>query len=150
MAPKSTQLDLRKDLDKARSTLLHRLSTLGVEWGKITGQKGRGTFREDWTLSWTPEMTISLVDNQVLGATIEAAATQKLRLDVAQTDSIRVLASCLSEAFAGDMPRVADDALTRLAYNSSRNEGVEDLLGALPEMANAIQYGSAAAWTLRV
>lgn len=143
VAPKSLQLDLRKDLDKARSTLLHRLTTLGVAWGKMTGQKGRGTFREDWTLSWAPEMTIALVDNQVLGASIETAATQKLRLEVSETESVRVLASCLSKSFAGDLPLVSDDALTRLAHQSSQNEGIEDLLGAMPEMANAIQYGSA-------
>jgi hypothetical protein len=49
---KRLDLDLRKELDRARSLLLHRLGSLGIEWGKLehthtTAQYRRGgTFHE--------------------------------------------------------------------------------------------------------
>jgi hypothetical protein len=45
------EFDLRKDNDRARSALLHRVALLGVSWGTtVAGANSRGTFRETWTL----------------------------------------------------------------------------------------------------
>ena len=47
-------LDLRKDTDLERSVFLHRLSLLGIQWGKQQYVAGKGTFKEQWRLQWDP------------------------------------------------------------------------------------------------
>ncbi|GMA86243.1 hypothetical protein GCM10025868_14930 [Angustibacter aerolatus] len=49
-------LDLRRESQRERSVLLHRLRLLGVPWG-TPADAGRttGTFKEGWTLRWRPE-----------------------------------------------------------------------------------------------
>src|ERR1019366_2951224 len=57
-------LDLRKDGDRSRSVLLHRLTTLGIGWGTVTTDqvRGSGTFHETWTLRWRPELAVAIID----------------------------------------------------------------------------------------
>ncbi|MFL6134802.1 MAG: DUF5682 family protein, partial [Nocardioidaceae bacterium] len=56
-------LDLRKESQRDRSVLLHRLRQLGVPWGN-PADVGRttGTFKEAWTLVWRPEFAVTLVE----------------------------------------------------------------------------------------
>ncbi len=72
-------LDLRKPLDLSRSHLLHRLRLLGVEWGVPGVSRGKGTFRETWTLCWQPEFDLALIERAALGTTVSGAATQQAR-----------------------------------------------------------------------
>ncbi|MFI6815024.1 DUF5682 family protein [Nonomuraea sp. NPDC050328] len=69
-------LDLRKPLDLDRSRLLHRLRLLGVEWGTPREARGKGTFRESWSLSWDPEFDLRLIELAALGVTVESAAVR--------------------------------------------------------------------------
>ncbi len=72
-------IDLRSESGLDRSTLLHRLTLLGVPWGKITDSgSSRGTFRERWTLRWEPEFAVRLVENLVYGPTIAQAAAGRI------------------------------------------------------------------------
>ncbi|MET8000536.1 DUF5682 family protein [Nonomuraea glycinis] len=72
-------LDLRKPLDLTRSHLLHRLRLLGVDWGVPGVSRGKGTFRETWTLCWQPEFDLALIERAALGTTVSGAATQYAR-----------------------------------------------------------------------
>ncbi|MGW4422927.1 DUF5682 family protein [Streptosporangium sp. NPDC004631] len=72
-------LDLRKPLDLERSRLLHRLRLLGVDWGTQRESRGKGTFRESWTLAWRPEFDIDLIEAGAWGTTVPAAATARVR-----------------------------------------------------------------------
>ncbi|GAA4229863.1 hypothetical protein FHR32_000034 [Streptosporangium album] len=91
-------LDLRKPLDLERSRLLHRLRLLGVEWGTPQESRGKGTFRESWTLTWRPEFDIDLIEAGAWGTTVPAAATARVR-DLA--DGGRVSDPAASRAGAG-------------------------------------------------
>ncbi|MBG0830998.1 hypothetical protein HS041_24880 [Planomonospora sp. ID67723] len=72
-------LDLRKPLDLGRSHLLHRLRLLGVGWGVPQQSRGKGTFRESWTLAWRPEFDIDLIEASAWGTTVPAAAAARVR-----------------------------------------------------------------------
>lgn len=72
-------LDLRRPLDLERSRLLHRLRLLGVGWGTQRESRGKGTFRESWTLAWRPEFDIDLIEAGAWGTTVPAAATARVR-----------------------------------------------------------------------
>ncbi|GLW96911.1 DUF5682 family protein [Microtetraspora sp. NBRC 16547] len=71
-------LDLRRTLDLDRSRLLHRLRLIGVPWGTPRETRGKGTFKESWTLEWRPEFDVSLIEAAVWGITVEAAATARV------------------------------------------------------------------------
>ncbi|MEU1026916.1 DUF5682 family protein, partial [Streptomyces sp. NPDC005904] len=69
------ELDLRKETDAARSTLLHRLRLLGIGWGEPAGSRGStGTFRETWRLRWQPELSVRVAEAGVWGTTVLGAA----------------------------------------------------------------------------
>ncbi|MFB9678856.1 DUF5682 family protein [Streptosporangium vulgare] len=72
-------LDLRKPLDLERSRLLHRLRLLGVSWGTPQESRGKGTFRESWSLAWRPEFDIDLIEASAWGTTVPAAAAARVR-----------------------------------------------------------------------
>ncbi|MEU0571749.1 DUF5682 family protein [Nonomuraea sp. NPDC005983] len=76
---RTLDLDLRKPLDLQRSHLLHRLRLLGVGWATQGESRGKGTFRETWTLSWQPEYDLTLIEAAALGMTVATAATQRAR-----------------------------------------------------------------------
>ncbi|WP_440100180.1 DUF5682 family protein [Streptosporangium sp. H16] len=72
-------LDLRKPLDLERSRLLHRLRLIGVDWGTPRESRGKGTFRESWSLAWRPEFDIDLIEAGAWGTTVPAAAAARVR-----------------------------------------------------------------------
>jgi hypothetical protein len=79
-------LDLREELGAKRSAFLHRLGRLGVELGEQEGgATGDGTtlFREKWRLGWSPKIETQLIEKNLYGDTIEAAAIAQLEEDVA-------------------------------------------------------------------
>ena len=62
-APRTIELDLRTPNGLRRSHLLHRLTALGVPWGRLEeGRGSSGTFRETWQLAWEPELAVRLVE----------------------------------------------------------------------------------------
>ena len=54
--PKEITLDLRRENDRERSRLLHRLNVLEVHWGEAVEARGLGTFKEAWRLEWQPSL----------------------------------------------------------------------------------------------
>ncbi|WP_256090539.1 DUF5682 family protein, partial [Actinacidiphila rubida] len=88
------ELDLRKDLDAARSRLLHRLRLLRIGWGEpAAGRNGHGTFREAWRLRWEPEAAIQVAEAGIWGTTVESAAS-------ARAEDLAVHATTLAEVTA--------------------------------------------------
>lgn len=71
-------LDLRENHDLQKSILLHRLNLLEINWGKTQHIYGKGTFKEEWSLKWTPEMIIMLLEKAPWGNEIETAANNYL------------------------------------------------------------------------
>jgi hypothetical protein len=83
------ELDKREELDARRSALLHRLGFLEVPIGKMleapTGDFNTGLiFREKWALRWSPKIEPALVEQNLYGDTIEAAALSRLQEQLAR------------------------------------------------------------------
>src|SRR5918995_4197230 len=73
-------LDLREENARARSEMLHRLRLLSIDWGEPRAASGKsGTFHELWALRWRPELSVALIEANVWGNTVEAAATSRVR-----------------------------------------------------------------------
>lgn len=143
---KEVLLDLREERARAKSELLHRLVLLDIPWG-IGGQRveGRGSFKESWTLAWSPELAVRVIDAARWGTTVEAAsrARTRARLD-AQDDLPALLEDTERLLWAGHgdlLPR----ALRRLDAAAAGVEDVVHLGDAVPALARLARYGDARA-----
>src|SRR6185503_8997405 len=76
---KELTFDLRREIDRERSRLLHRLNLLEVPWGSPTASRGQGTFKESFHLEWYPELALALIHAGRWGTTVDAAATAKAK-----------------------------------------------------------------------
>lgn len=78
-----SQTPVQEDMN--RSTFLHRLVFLGIDFAKKINQNQDGaTWRESWVLSWSPEVEIQVVESVLKGETIELAAAFLLKERLAE------------------------------------------------------------------
>ncbi|WP_141704131.1 DUF5682 family protein [Planobispora rosea] len=159
-------LDLRKPLDLDRSRLLHRLRLLGVGWGTLRESRGKGTFRESWTLVWRPEFDIDLIEASAWGTTVPAAAAARVR-DLAggggaaggpsggrgsgpggrggagQSGGVSLadLTGLVEKCLLADLPDALPYVLDALSARAALDSDVTHLMAALPAMVRAQRYG---------
>lgn len=81
-------LDLRKDHDRRVSVFLHRLVHLGVPLAKATDERVNAAtlFAERWALSFSPRVEEALIEKNLYGDTVEAAALAVLEEELAHDD----------------------------------------------------------------
>ena len=139
-------LDLRSDSGLFRSTLLHRLQALGVDWGRlIDAGKSRGTFRERWRLEWRPELAVSLVEHLVFGPTIDQAAGARLVEQMRATPGLAALAGLVRDALTAQLPAAAHEGVAALEKLAAQTSDCLALLQTLPPLAEIARYGQARA-----
>ena len=133
--------DLRKDTDRDRSRLLHRLTILGVAWGRPhRTTRGAGTFREGWQLCWRPELAIDVVAANVHGNTIDSAASQALRARAAAAD-LAELPALVEVAIVAFLPAALDVLLAALDEKAAGSSDVRLQMEALDPLARIARYG---------
>ncbi|MER8443995.1 DUF5682 family protein [Mesorhizobium sp. M1066] len=137
-------VDLRSESGLFRSTLLHRLSVLGVHWGKLTDSgRSRGTFRERWMLSWEPEYAVRLVENLVYGPTIEKAANGRLIQIIGAATSLDAMAALVQGAITANLSEASAAGLAALEERAARSSECLEILTSVPPLADIIRYGEA-------
>jgi hypothetical protein len=137
-------IDLRSESGLDRSTLLHRLTVLGVPWGTIADAgRSRGTFRERWVLRWEPEYAVRLVENLVYGPTIAQAAAARMRVDLDKAASLNALAELVLAVLTAQLPEAVARGLQRLEERAAHTGDCAELLAALPPLASILRYGEA-------
>src|SRR6266700_472221 len=137
-------VDLRSDSGLDRSTLLHRLTLLGVPWGKLTDAgRSRGTFRERWVLRWEPEFAVQLVENLVHGPTIALAAAARMRAEFSQATELKALADLVLAALTARLPDAVESGIALIEKRAAQTSDCAELLRALPPLANTVRYGQA-------
>jgi hypothetical protein len=140
---KSLDLDLRNDIDRGRSSLLHRLILLGVNWGTAQkGKTGKGTFHELWTLRWDPGLVVPLIVAGSLGNTIEQAAAAQLRKVAGETTELRVLVDLLDNALLADLGDAVTMLVRQIEAIAAVAQDVTLLMSTLPGLARVLRYGS--------
>ena len=139
---KPLDLDLRNDTDRARSHLLHRLHVLGIPWGKPEQVRGKsGTFHELWTLHWQPELAVALIEANVWGNTLDAAAGARLAHLADTSDDIAQLTKLLDAAILAALPEAIDRLLLRVRDQAAIAADVRRLMDALLPLARVARYG---------
>ncbi|WP_257461414.1 DUF5682 family protein [Archangium lipolyticum] len=138
------ELDLRKDMDRERSRLLHRLRLLDIPWGtpEEDPRSSTGTFRETWRLKWDPELAVRVVEASLFGNTVESAATSRVVTRAAEATELGTLTALLDAALLSELSAAIDTVLRHVQALSTRSADVPKLLEAFPSLAHAVRYGS--------
>ncbi|MDR2519288.1 MAG: DUF5682 family protein [Spirochaetaceae bacterium] len=150
---KNLELDLRENRkvqsekaafrDLERSVFLHRLAFLGIEFGTLESRRQDGaTWKENWTLCWTPEVEIRLVESVLFGDTVEAAAAYTLRDRLEKTQDVLEVAALVKTTCECRLSASILDALKKLQALSSMTENFSAAAKAAREMSFLTQYGS--------
>ncbi|MCA9805910.1 MAG: hypothetical protein KC777_28270, partial [Cyanobacteria bacterium HKST-UBA02] len=139
---KTLDLDLRKEIDRGRSLLLHRLDLLGVSWGIIKQAAGKsGTFHEYWSLRWSPEFAVSLIEASVWGRTVAQAATACACDSADKNAELAGLTSLLDRVLLADLPEAVDMVMGKVQAVAALASDVAHLMEALPPLARIARYG---------
>lgn len=135
-------LDLRKDVDLARSQLLHRLVLLDIPWGELKQASGKGTFKEMWRLQWQPEYVLKLIEASLWGVTIEEASQQFAQDKIHHSERLPDLTVWLDKVLLADLPVAVNAALQRLDTLAAVAGDAIELMRALPQLAQVLRYGT--------
>ena len=139
-------IDLRSDAGLFRSTLLHQLRILGIHWGQqLDAGRSRGTFRENWRLTWQPEYAIELIENLIYGSTIEQAATACLVEKLQNTQSLPQLGELIMDALTAQLSEAAEQGIQYLQEHAAQSSDCRSLLQTLAPLSNILRYGEARA-----
>ena len=136
-------LDLRKETDRGRSVLLHRLTLLGIDWGALSEDRvrGTGTFHETWTLAWRPELAVAIIDAAGWGTTVATAATAKISDVAASAGGLADVTAAVEQVLLADLPEALGPVLRALDAMAAAGSDVAQLMAAVPALARAVRYG---------
>lgn len=138
------RVDLRSEAGLLKSTLLHRLNILKINWGQLMeADTGRGTFRETWRIRWAPELSVALAEALVFGGTIEQASANAQTDRAGKTSSISELAEMVRQALIADLPDAAMTCIERLQAAAVQASEVTELMQAVPPLVRVLRYGTA-------
>ncbi len=102
-------LDLREEAPARQSVFFHRLVQLGVPLAKLpdVANDGAALFREQWKREWSPKVEAELIEKNLYGDSIEAAATALLDEELAK-EAGNAAATCdrLLRAVNMDLPGI--------------------------------------------
>ncbi len=137
------ELDLRKDADRARSGLLHRLNILDIPWGKMQRVYGKsGTFHEHWQVQWQVEFAIAIIEANIWGNSVEIAADASLRSKADTMQELPTLTSLFDLAILAALPHAIDHLLTTIQQRAAVSSDLRHLMDALPPLARVARYGN--------
>lgn len=129
-------------IDLHRSSFLHRLSVLEIPFAQKVAVKQEGTtWAERWTLQWSPEAEIAIVEAVLLGETIELATAVKFKQRLDTCTSVADASTVIRQACECGMSssiELARQTLQRLANDST---DFIALASAAYDLGLVIRYG---------
>lgn len=136
-------LDLRQPTDLKRSQLFHRLNLLNIPGATSTHAtvKSTGTFHEFWSLEWTPELDIKVIEASVWGNTVESAAVAFAQHIASEAQRLSEVTTLLQKAILSDLPQAVEAAIHRLYALASVTHDVAQLIEATPPLVETLRYG---------
>lgn len=145
------ELDLRENrrvkseeaafLDLRRSVFLSRLKLLGISFTRKQMTSREAVWAEHWVLQWTPEAEIEIVESTLLGETMEAAATYRIRELLESCTDIREAAKIIRSAWECGLPHAMEDARRTLQQLAVDTGNVPVIAGAARELSVLVRFG---------
>ena len=138
---KTLDLDLRKELDLARSRMLHRMNLLDIPWGTDRREGGgKGTFHEVWQLQWEPGLIVDIINAGSWGSTLVDAAV-RCTLERASRADLPELARLMDAALLADLKDAVGGLVRALEERAALTTDTLQLLRTLPELVRVARYG---------
>ena len=129
-------------LDLNRSSFLHRLRVLGVSFAKqVPTRQDSATWAEKWTLRWTPESEIELVEAVLLGETVELATAYKFKSRLEACTDVADAVSQVHDACQCGLMKSMDLARRRLQELAATSTEFTSLASAAWQLSLVIRYG---------
>lgn len=139
---KTLKLDLREDHDLQKSILLHRLQLLDIEWGTLETVSGKGTFKEEWTLRWYPELTIKLLEKAPWGNTVNEAAGKYLESTARKCTRLDEITPLAASAIPADLPTALAAVMQKMDELAASTSDISMLMDAFTPLAQVSRYGN--------
>ena len=147
------ELDLRENiraktersafLDLNRSFFLHRLRICGISFcEKLSRPQDGATWAEKWSLRWTPEAEIEIVEASLKGDTIKGAAESELNIRLQGAQGISDAAKSLSDAFECGLTDCVKTAVYYVQRQAAGCSSVTDTGKAVGELSSILRFGS--------
>ncbi len=134
-------LDIRKETDRSRSQLLHRLHLLSIPWGKQVRVSGKaGTFHEDWQLQWNVRFALAVIEANIWGNTIETAAGAYICDTASKQDNLPELTQLLHGTILAELPTAIEQLLVEIQQRAAVSADVQHLMDALVPLARVARY----------
>lgn len=129
-------------LDLNRSSFFHRLRVLGVGFVQpLRTSQQSATWAERWTLQWSPESEIQLVEAVLLGETVELATGFKFKSTLETCTSIAAAAEVVADACQCGMMASMDAARKRLQELSTETSDMTAIAHAAHVLGLIVRYG---------
>lgn len=146
------KLDLRENrrasseksafLDLNRSFFLQKLRVLNIGFAEILQtNQDNATWAEAWSLRWTPEAEIRLVESALRGDTVELAAQFALKERVEDAAAMSDIALAIEDAFLCGMSAALNYAVTALQAIAVEAVSFEELAKTAFRLSSIISYG---------
>jgi hypothetical protein len=136
------QLDLREESGLQKSILLHRLLLLEVKWGNRRFTSSKGTFKEEWELCWSPELSILLLEKAPWGNTVEEAANNYAGMRAKEATQLSEITRLLELALPAELQKGAEALMRGLDRLSASTSDVAELMQAFVPLAQILRYGN--------
>jgi hypothetical protein len=143
------QLDRRDPLGGRRSAFLHRLVQVGIPFAKLKkGPKATGTlFKEQWEATWAPKVEQALIEHNLYGDTVEAAATARLEEEIAQeAGHASAVTARWRKAVDMDLPALVMRLESACGQAIDEDRRLPSLAQALVDLAVLEQHASFRGW----
>ena len=129
-------------LDLNRSFFLHRLRVLGISFAtQAMTRQDNATWAEHWSVRWTPEAEIELVEAALKGDTVAQAASFCMKERVEQAPNMGEAARVIEDAFDCGMTEAAAYATAALQAMAVDAASVVDLSAVAGSLSVVLQYG---------
>lgn len=139
---KLLKLDLREENDLQKSILLHRLQLLDIDWGHTQYTGGKGTFKEEWTICWYPELTIKLLEKAPWGNTLEGAANKYLEHEAATCQRLDEITKLVTKALPAEVHEGIRFGMRRMDELAAGTSDTGILMGAFVPLVQVSRYGN--------
>lgn len=145
-------LDLRENLkvksreaafiDLNRSTFLHRLKVLNIHFAEqLRVSQDSATWAEKWSLRWTPEVEIEVVEANLKGETLEVAAAYELKEQLMECTDISLAAKIIRQSCECRLTAIFENAVSTLQTLLVDSVSFKEVAHATRELSLLVQYG---------
>lgn len=129
-------------LDLERSSFLHRLRILDLGFATLLNTRQQSAnWSEKWSVQWTPESEIRLVEAVLMGETVEIAVAFKFETLQKECRSISDAARLIGEAIRCGLPLAMHQSRARLQELAALSAEFPVVAGAAFELNQTVKFG---------